>query len=184
MSKIGKKPIPLPSGVEARIEEGKVKVKGPKGELELKLPSLCEVALEEGKLLVKRKKETREAKALHGTYRSLLNNMIVGVSQGFEKILEIVGIGYRGKMEGKDLVLTLGFSHPVRYTPPSGVKVELLNPTTIRVWGVDKQKVGQVAAEIRGLKKPEPYKGKGIRYRGEVIRLKAGKAALGAKKGA
>ena len=181
MSRVGRKPIVVPEGVEVEINNNKVLVKGPKGNLALRVPSLCEVALSGNEVLVKRRGDDKQSKSIHGTVRSLILNMVKGVSDGFEKYLEIVGMGYRANLQDSTLVLSLGYSHPVRYTPPEDVGVEVTNASTIRVYGCDKQKVGEVAAEIRALKKPEPYKGKGIRYRGEVIRRKVGKAALGTK---
>jgi len=159
-------------------------VKGAKGELEREIPPFYQVVVHDGQILVKRLKEDETSKALHGTLRSLVFNMVKGTSEGFEKVLEIVGVGYKAKVEGGMLSLSLGFSHPVKYNFPEGIRVELPNPTTIKVSGCDKQKVGEVAAKIRSLKKPEPYKGKGIRYKGEVVKRKVGKRALGgAKKG-
>jgi large subunit ribosomal protein L6 len=181
MSRVGRKPILVPEGVKVEITENKVSVKGPKGELELEVPSSCEVVLRESEVLVKRTNDDRQTRSLHGTVRALIANMVKGVSDGFEKYLEIVGMGYRASLEDGTLTFTLGFSHLVKYSPPEDVGVKVENTTTIRVYGCDKQKVGEVAAEIRALKKPEPYKGKGIRYRGEVIRRKVGKAALATK---
>ena len=181
MSRVGKKPILVPEGVKVEINRNKVLVKGPRGDLELEVPSLCEVVLRESQILIEREGDTRQARSIHGTVRSLIFNMVKGVSEEFEKYLEIVGMGYRANLEDSTLVLSLGFSHLVRYIPPKDVKVEVTNATAIRVHGCDKQKVGEVAAQIRAFKKPEPYKGNGIRYRGEVIRRKVGKAALGTK---
>ena len=181
MSRVGQKPISIPDGVEAQVDGGTVTIKGPKGQLSQEVPSLCEVVIEEGQILVKRKREDKQSRALHGTIRSLIFNMIIGVSSGFEKELKIVGMGYRAALENKKLILSLGFSHPVEYVWQEGITVEAPDTTTIRISGCDKQKVGETAAEIRRFRKPEPYKGKGIRYKGEVVRLKAGKAALGSK---
>jgi len=181
MSRVGRKPILVPDGVKVEINRNKVLVKGPRGDLELEVPSLCEVVLRESQILVKREGDDRQARSIHGTVRSLIFNMVKGVSEGFEKYLEIVGMGYRASLEDSTLVLSLGYSHLVRYTPPKDVEVEVTNANAIRVYGCDKQKVGEVTAEIRAFKKPEPYKGKGIRYRGEVVRRKVGKAALGTK---
>lgn len=175
MSRIGKQPIIIPENVEVKIEGQDVTIKGPKGELLRKLPPEIGVAIEKGKLQVGVATETKSAQALWGLWRTLLNNAILGVSQGFKKELEIVGIGFRGEIKGESLVLQLGFSHPVNYKIPPMVKIEV-NKNIILVEGIDKQGVGQVAAEIRSLKKPEPYKGKGIRYLGEEIKLKPGKA--------
>ncbi|MEA3485644.1 MAG: 50S ribosomal protein L6 [Candidatus Aerophobetes bacterium] len=185
MSRVGRKPIFIPERVEIKIEKNKIRVKGPKGELERKIPPGYEVVLQDRQILVKKLREDKQSKALHGTLRSLIFNMVKGTSESFEKVLEIMGVGYKAKLEGRTLSLNLGFSHTVKYNFPEGVKVELPNPTTIRVSGCDKQKVGEVSAEIRRLKKPEPYKGKGVRYRGEVVKRKVGKRALGgAKEGA
>lgn len=181
MSRVGKKPIFIPKGVEVFIKEQEIKVKGPKGELTQRIPLYCEVSIENGQILVKRLKEDKKTKALHGTIRSLIFNMVKGVTEGYEKELKIVGMGYRATLKGKQLTLSLGFSHPVKYTSPEGIKIQVPDPATIKISGCDKQKVGEVAAEIRSLKKPDPYKGKGIRYRDEVIKLKVGKAALGGK---
>jgi len=181
MSRVGRKPILVPEGVKVEINRNKVVVKGPRGDLELEVPSLCEVVLRESQILVKREGDDRQARSIHGTVRSLIFNMVKGVSEGFEKYLEIVGMGYRASLEDSTLVLSLGYSHLVRYTPPRDVEVEVANANAIRVYGCDKQKVGEVAAQIRAFKKPEPYKGKGIRYKGEVVRRKVGKAALGTK---
>jgi len=181
MSRIGKKPVPVPQGVEVSFKEGQIKVKGPKGELSQIVPSCCKVNIEDGQIVVERLKDDKQSRSLHGTIRSLIFNMVKGVSEGYEKELKIVGMGYRAKLEKGKLILTLGFSHPVEYTPPEGVQIQTPDPTTIKVSGCDKQKVGQAAAEIRSLKKPEPYKGKGIRYKDEIVKLKVGKAALGSK---
>lgn len=178
MSRIGKTPIPLPSGVEAAINGSTVTVKGAKGELSQVLPEGITASQEEGQVVLARLDDERESKALHGLMRSLVNNMVVGVSAGFTKELEIVGVGYRAAAKGKNgLELQLGFSHPVNVEAPDGVEFDVPNQNSISVIGIDKQKVGQVAADIRALKKPEPYKGKGIRYVGEQIVRKAGKAA-------
>ncbi len=181
MSRVGKKPIPIPEKVEVKIDKKEVIVKGSKGELIQKIPGFLQVDIEDGKILVKRLREDKQAKSMHGTIRSLIFNMIKGVSEGYEKELKIVGMGYRARLEGKKLVLNVGFSHPVEYIPPEGVKLEVPDANTIKVSGPDKQKVGEVAAEIRSIKKPDPYKGKGIRYADEVVRLKVGKAGLGTK---
>jgi len=177
MSRIGKKPIPIPKGVKVEKTNGILKVSGPKGELSTKVHPRIEVEITTDNVLVKRKSDSRMDKTLHGLWRSLINNMIIGVSQGYSKKLEIVGIGYRAELKGKALVLYLGYSHPIIFIPPDGVKIEVPQPTNIIVSGIDKQLVGQVAAKIRSFRPSEPYKGKGIRYEGEVIRMKAGKAA-------
>ncbi len=175
MSRIGRKPIPIPQGVEVKVEGEQVLVKGPKGALSQKIPFEIEVKVLDGEVKVDRKVETRRARALHGLMRSLIANMVQGVTQGFEKRLEIVGVGYRAQLEGRTLRLALGYSHPVLYPIPEGIEIEVPQPTKIVVKGIDKQKVGQVAAEIRALREPDSYKGKGIRYEGEVVRLKVGK---------
>ncbi|CUU01179.1 LSU ribosomal protein L6P [Candidatus Thermokryptus mobilis] len=177
MSRVGRKPIPIPKGVKVEKSNGVIKVSGPKGELTAQVHPRIEVEISSDQILVKRKSDTRIDKALHGLWRSLINNMIVGVTEGYTKKLEIVGIGYRAELKGKALVLYLGYSHPIIFIPPDGVKVEVPQPTNIVVSGIDKQLVGQVAAKIRSFRPPEPYKGKGIRYEGEVIRMKAGKSA-------
>ena len=176
MSRIGKLPIPIPKEVDLKIGEEEVGVKGPKGELTVPILPIFDLELKEDRLFLKPKNQDRQTKALWGLFRSLINNAVIGVSKGFEKRLEIVGIGYRANLQGRTLQLSLGYSHPVNYTLPEGIEVVVEAQTRITVKGIDKQKVGQVAAEIRGFRKPEPYKGKGIRYVGEEIRRKAGKA--------
>ncbi len=181
LSRIGKKPVPVPAGVEVKIEGNRVSVKGPKGALEKELhPDMIirEVELEgQRSIVVERPSESKFHKSLHGLTRTLIANMVEGVTQGFQKELEIHGVGYRATAKGKDIELALGFSHPVLVKCPEGIEFEIVTPTRIRVKGIDKQQVGQVAAKIRALRKPEPYKGKGIRYAGERVRRKAGKAA-------
>ncbi len=176
MSRIGRKSIPLSKGVQVSIEGRLVTVKGPKGELSLELLPCVDVAVEEGQMVVTRKDEEIRSRAFHGMTRALLNNMVVGVSEGFQRQLEIVGVGYRAQMQGKNLVLSLGFSHPIQVEPPEGIEILTEGPTKILIKGADKQVVGQLAANIRGFRPPEPYKGKGIRYAGEFIIRKAGKA--------
>ena len=180
MSRVGQSPIPVPSGVEVTLTGNQVRVKGPKGQLERALPEEISIEQVDGDLRVQRARDTREVKALHGLVRSLVANMVQGVTEGYEKRLEIHGVGYRATKQGNDLELAVGFSHPVRKSPPAGIEFEVPQPTRITVRGVDKELVGQVAAEIRSIKKPEPYKAKGIRYEGEYIRRKGGKAAKGA----
>src|SRR5919199_2407916 len=178
MSRIGRSPIPVPAEVEVALEARRVTVKGPRGSLARELPQDITVRQDDGVLLVERPDDEREHRALHGLTRSLVNNMVLGVTQGFQKDLEIVGVGYRAASPGPTtLELALGFSHPVRMEAPEGVTFEVPAPTRITVRGNDKEAVGQVAANIRKLRKPEPYKGKGVRYLGEVVRRKAGKAA-------
>jgi large subunit ribosomal protein L6 len=178
MSRVGQAPIPVPSGVEVRIEGRQVTVKGPKGELSRTLPEVLTATLEEGEVTVGRTDEERESRALHGLFRSLVNNMVVGVTEGYRRGLEIVGVGYRATAQGdRALELAVGYSHTVKVEAPEGITFEVPSNTRIDVVGIDKEKVGQVAADIRAIRKPEPYKGKGIRYQDEVVRRKAGKAA-------
>jgi large subunit ribosomal protein L6 len=179
MSRIGKQPVPIPSGVDVKLNGHSLTVKGSKGQLSLDVHPDLAVAVEDGEILVKRPSDTPNHRALHGLMRSLIANMVEGVTDGFSKTLEIVGVGYRADKQGKGITLNLGFSHQVRYDPPDGVVLEVPNQTTVVVQGPDKQKVGQTAAEIRGFRPPEPYKGKGIRYQGEQVRRKAGKTASG-----
>jgi large subunit ribosomal protein L6 len=177
VSRIGKQPIPVPSGVEIKIDGSTVHVKGPKGELTQTFSDVLSLELEDGNIIVTRPDESRTARSLHGLTRTLISNMVVGVSAGFSKNLEIVGVGYRAALKGKDIELQLGFSHPVLMVAEPGITFEVPAPTKITVSGIDKQRVGQVAADIRKWRKPEPYKGKGIRYEGEKVRRKLGKAA-------
>jgi large subunit ribosomal protein L6 len=176
MSRIGKQPIPVPAGVTVAIDGQSVTVTGPRGTLSHTLPPQIGIAQEDGTLLVTRPDDERESRALHGLSRTLVANMVQGVTGGFEKALEIVGVGYRVTARGGDLEFALGFSHPVLVPAPEGITFEVQTPTRFLVRGIDKQKVGEVAANIRKLRKPDPYKGKGVRYQGEVIRRKAGKA--------
>ncbi|MDR3315809.1 MAG: 50S ribosomal protein L6 [Coriobacteriales bacterium] len=177
MSRIGKQPIPVPAGVEVTIDGLTVKVKGPKGELSQTVAANVSVKQEGDQLLVERIDDSRESRSYHGLYRTLVSNMVVGVSEGFSKGLEIIGVGYRAALKGNDLELQLGYSHPVLVKADEGISFEVPVPTQIKVRGIDKQRVGQVAADIRKWRKPEPYKGKGIRYEGEYVRRKLGKAA-------
>ena len=177
MSRIGKEPISVPSDVQVSIEGRSVEVTGPKGSLDLDLPGEINVRQEDGVVLVERPNDERKNKALHGLTRSLINNMVIGVSEGFKKELEIVGVGYRAAISGDGLELQLGFSHPVKVKAPDGITFDVPEPTQIIVSGINKEVVGQVAADIRSYRKPEPYKGKGIRYAGEHVARKAGKAA-------
>ena len=177
MSRIGKAPIAVPSGVDVTIQGGAVTVKGPKGQLSRPVPGAIIVRQEGDTLVVERPDDERESRSLHGLTRSLVNNMVVGVTDGFRKQLEIVGVGYRAESQGPDAIrLALGFSHPVNVKAPDGITFEVPVPTQIVVSGIDKEVVGQVAADIRSIRKPEPYKGKGVRYAGERILRKAGKA--------
>ena len=176
MSRVGKMPVTVPSGVEIEIEGTSVTVKGSKGELSRDFSERIGFEIENGVLTVSRPDDTRESKALHGLSRALVNNMVVGVSEGFTKQLEIQGVGYRAALKGSDIELQVGFSHPVLVEAPEGISFEVPEPTRINVSGIDKERVGQVAADIRKIRPPEPYKGKGIRYVGEYVRRKAGKA--------
>jgi large subunit ribosomal protein L6 len=175
MSRVGKKPVPIPAGVSVEVRDQRVRVKGPKGELSVHVLTGTSVAIENGEAKVSSDRQTRNP--AFGTMRALINNMVLGVTTGFSKTLEIVGTGYRAQMDGKKLVLQLGFSHPIAFDPPQGITIKLDNPTRMVISGADKGMVGQVAADIRGFRPPEPYKGKGIKYEGEYIRRKAGKAA-------
>jgi large subunit ribosomal protein L6 len=177
MSRIGKQPITLPAGVAVSISPGRVMVNGPLGELSQHLPQRIVVEQANGQLLVKRPTERGEDRALHGLTRSLVANMVEGVTKGFEKRLAIQGVGYRAALRGTALELSVGYSHPVVMNPPDGIAFEVPTPTEVVVKGIDKQKVGQVAAEIRKVRPPEPYKGKGIRYQGEHVARKVGKRA-------
>lgn len=177
MSRIGKLPIEVPKGVEVRQADRTITVKGPKGELSLDVHPDMKVVLDDAEIRVERPTDAKPHRALHGLTRALVANMVTGVTQGFSRTLEIVGVGYRAEQKGGGITLNLGFSHPIEYKPVAGVKIECPNPTTVVVTGADKQRVGQTAAEIRGFRPPEPYKGKGIRYQGEHIRRKAGKTA-------
>jgi large subunit ribosomal protein L6 len=182
MSRIGKKPIPVPKGVEINIsEQNYVTVKGPKGLLEQQLPSEIQIAQENGIIEVTRPSDANRHRALHGLTRSLLANMVTGVTDGYQRILEISGVGYRASREGQNLIVQVGFSHPIRVVPPEGITFEVLDrrsandPQQVVVRGINKQTVGEEAAKLRGLRPPEPYKGYGIKYRGERVRRKAGK---------
>jgi large subunit ribosomal protein L6 len=178
VSRIGKKPVAIPKGVDLNIKDRIITVKGPKGELEWAHPERVGIAIEEGQAIVKRADDSKQSRALHGLARSLLQNMVNGVSEGYTRVLEIIGVGYRAQVQGEKVVLSLGYSKPVEFQLPQGVKAEVdKKQTTLTLTGIDKQQVGQVAADIRGLRPPDSYKGKGVRYAGEHVRLKAGKAA-------
>jgi large subunit ribosomal protein L6 len=177
MSRIGRAPISIPSGVEVTIEGTSVTVRGPKGRLAMNLHPKMTVTVADGVMTVSRPDDSGPSRALHGLTRSLLANMVTGVTTGFEKRLEIQGVGYRASKRGKDLEVLVGYSHPVMVSAPENIEFEVPTPTQIVVRGIDKQRVGQVAADIRSIRSPEPYKGKGIRYEGEVVRRKAGKRA-------
>lgn len=176
MSRIGKRPISVPSQVTIGIEGQSIDVKGPKGQLSRVLPAAVTVAQEGETLLVTRRDESRTSRQLHGLSRTLVANMVEGVSQGFQRRLEIQGVGYRAQVQGRNLTLTVGYSHPVQIVPPEGIQLAVENNTNVVVSGFDKEMVGNIAAQIRAVRPPEPYKGKGIRYAGEVVRRKAGKA--------
>jgi large subunit ribosomal protein L6 len=176
MSRIGRLPIPVPSGVDVAIDGQTVNVKGPKGSLSHTIPAPLTVERgEDGMLLVQRPNDERQNRALHGLSRTLIANMITGVTEGYTKTLEIVGVGYRVQARGSDLEFALGFSHPVPVKAPEGISFAVESPTRLRVTGIDKQQVGEVAAKIRKIRKPDPYKGKGVRYQGEVVKRKVGK---------
>jgi large subunit ribosomal protein L6 len=183
MSRIGRLAIPVPSGVDVKLEGTRITVKGPKGELTRELTPELKVVRDDGVLRVERPSEEKRARELHGLTRTLIANMIIGVTTGYRKGLEITGVGYRAQLVGKKLQLNLGYSHPVEIEPPAGISFEIENPTRLSVVGVDKELVGHTAAKIRASRKPEPYKGKGVRYAGEQVRRKAGKAGkIGGKK--
>jgi len=177
MSRIGRKPIPVPSGVTVSVDGSTVHVKGPKGELTQSFSPEMRIALDEGLVTVARPSDAPRHRSLHGLTRALIANMITGVSVGYRKALEIVGVGYKAEMMGKKLNLVVGYSHPILITPPEGIKFVVEKPTLLAVEGISKQLVGEIAAAIRGYRPPEPYKGKGVRYEGEKVRRKAGKTA-------
>jgi large subunit ribosomal protein L6 len=177
VSRIGRLPVEVPSGVDIKINGSHIKIKGPKGEMEFTFSPSINLSFEDGEIKVTRPSDIREMRSLHGTTRALIQNMIIGVTDGFQKELQLVGVGYRAAMQGKNLVLNVGYSHSVEIEPPPGIDFEVGDRAQqIFITGIDKQKVGQVAADIRKVRKPEPYKGKGIRYKDERIRRKAGKA--------
>jgi large subunit ribosomal protein L6 len=179
MSRVGLKPINVPSGVSVALDGDVATVKGPKGTITKGLPSVCDVKQEGDVIRLSRRSETRQHRQMHGLSRALLNNMIVGVTDGFSKELEIIGVGFRAEVKAKELILTLGFSHPIHYPIPEGLTIEVTGQNRIKVSGIEKDKVGQAAADIRGFRPPEPYKGKGVKYVDETIRRKAGKTAAG-----
>ncbi|HEX2980013.1 MAG TPA: 50S ribosomal protein L6 [Anaerolineaceae bacterium] len=182
MSRIGRMPVVIPAGVNVDIQGTMVRVKGPKGELTQTFLPQVDIALEDGAIVVKRQSEDAKVRALHGTTRALMSNMVTGVSTGFERVLEIDGVGYRAEMAGQNLTLHVGYSHPVVVEPPDGISFDVDTKTRqIKIRGVNKEQVGQIAANIREVRPPEPYKGKGIRYQGEKIRRKAGKSGKGKK---
>jgi large subunit ribosomal protein L6 len=175
MSRIGKKAVAIPSGVTASVDGQTVKMKGPKGALELVLPAEVSAKLDKGSIQVDPRNETKRARSMWGTSRTLVSNLVTGVTKGFEKKLEITGVGYRATVQGKNLQIALGYSHDVVYPIPTGIAIVTPKPTEVVITGIDRQQVGQVAAEIRGFRKPEPYKGKGVKYAGEYIFRKEGK---------
>lgn len=181
MSRIGRKPVPIVQGVTAEKTDSTLRIKGPKGELSIVIHPNVTVEIKDDQISVMRRDDQKENKALHGLTRALISNMTAGVTEGFKKKLEIIGVGYRAEMRGKKLHLQLGYSHPILFAPPPGITIEAPTLTNITISGIDKQLVGQVAAKIRSFRPPEPYKGKGIRYEGEYIRRKAGKAAATVK---
>jgi large subunit ribosomal protein L6 len=176
MSRIGKKPVAIPGGVKVEVKEGAVLIEGPKGKLSKALAGRISVEIKDSQVFVNRSGDSKQDKSMHGLYRSLINNMIKGVTDGYVKELEIIGTGYKAAMQGNTLNLQLGYSHPVNFPAPEGIKIECPKPTQIVVRGIDKEKVGEVATEIRAVCPPEPYKGKGIRFQGEYIKKKVGKA--------
>lgn len=177
MSRIGKKPVEIPKGVDVKIDKNFITAKGPKGSLTLQIHPRIKVSLEDGKIILQRPSDEKQDKALHGTMRALVANMIEGVSKGYERVLEIVGVGYRAQLQGNSLIFSLGYSHPVEFQLPEGIKATVdSKQTTITLSGTDKHLLGQIAANIRALRPPDPYKGKGIRYAGEHLKLKPGKA--------
>jgi large subunit ribosomal protein L6 len=183
MSRIGRLPVAVPAGVEVALDGRRITVSGPKGELSRELHPDMRVSREDGTIVVTRPTEQKQHKQLHGLTRTLVANMVEGVTTGYRKGLEITGVGYRAALSGRKLVLSLGYSHPVEIDPPGGISFELENPTHLAVVGIDKELVGQIAAQVRASRKPEPYKGKGVRYAGERVRRKAGKAGkIGGKK--
>ena len=183
MSRIGRLPIAVPSGVDVTIDGRRLTVKGPKGELSRELHPDMVVGRHDGNIVVSRPSEQKHHRQLHGLTRTLVNNMVVGVTTGYRKGLEITGVGYRASLVGRKLQLNLGYSHPIEIDPPSGISFELENPTRLAVVGIDKELVGEIAARVRATRKPEPYKGKGVKYAGEYVRRKAGKAGkIGGKK--
>lgn len=182
MSRVGLNPIKIEEGVQVLVEGKQVKATGSKGELSLELPWALNVEVKDGEVLVKRDNDEIKNKSLHGTYRMLIANMIKGVKEGFVRNLELVGVGYRARLEGSTLVMSLGLTHPVKFDAPEGITIEVPEETKVIISGIDKQKVGEFAAKVRSSRKPEPYKGKGIRYEGEYVKRKSAKSAITAKK--
>ncbi|MDD5496611.1 MAG: 50S ribosomal protein L6 [Candidatus Omnitrophica bacterium] len=184
MSRIGKKPVELPSGVKVTITPGKIMIEGPKGKLDYDIPARFKVESKDNKIVVTRPSDLKQDKATHGLIRSLINNMVIGVTAGYKKDLEITGVGFKAQVQGKVLNLQLSYTHPINFNIPEGLTIETPKPNQIVIKGIDKRKVGEAAAEIRDFYRPEPYKGKGIKYSGEYVRRKAGKAVAGAGGGA
>ena len=179
MSRIGKMPVPVPKGVTTTLDGNEFRAKGPLGEMKVAIPKGMSLEVQSNEVLVTREGDSKTMRSLHGLARSLVFSAVQGVSQGFSKTLEITGVGYRGEIKGKNLVLHLGYSHPITIVPPQGIELATPDPTHVVIKGVDKQAVGQIAANIRGLRPPEPYKGKGVKYSTETVRRKAGKTAAG-----
>ncbi|MEW6107980.1 MAG: 50S ribosomal protein L6 [Nitrospirota bacterium] len=177
MSRIGKKPLDIPAGVDVRLTGNNIKVKGPKGELDWNFPEETKVSIIDNRVIVERKDDIKKVKALHGLTRKLIENMIKGVTEGYQRVLDITGVGYRAQVQGKKISLSLGYSHPVEFHLPEGISAAVdQKQTQITITGIDKQKIGQIAANLRALRSPDAYKGKGIRYAGERLKLKVGKA--------
>jgi len=183
MSRIGNKPIPVPSNTRIKVDGQQVTAEGPHGKLSVEIKPVIGVELKDGKVFVSNATGSKDDKKYHGLYRSLINNIVIGVSEGFTRKLELVGVGYRASVDSKDVILEVGYSNPKRVRIPDGVKASVEKNITITLWGIDKQKIGQFAADIRSVRRPEPYKGKGIRYEKEVVRRKAGKAGAVGKGG-
>jgi len=177
MSRIGNKPVPVPKGVEVHVSGGELRVKGPKGQLTQSIVDGISFDVQDGRVVVSRGSDVKQIRANHGLMRALLNNMVVGVSEGFTRNLEIIGVGYKAQVQGNKAVFNLGYSHPIDFPFPDGIKISVDKNTKISVTGISKEAVGQAASEIRGFRSPDPYKGKGVRYEGEYVRLKAGKTA-------
>ena len=178
MSRIGNNPIKIEEGVTAKVEDRKVMISGPKGELEVELPYKLSAEIKDNEIILSRKDEQKKTKSIHGTYRMIVANAVHGVKEGYEKKLELVGVGYRARLEGTTLVMTLGWNHPIKVEPYEGIEIEVPDETKITIRGVDKQKVGEFAAKVRSQREPEPYKGKGVRYADEYVRRKSSKSSL------
>lgn len=178
MSRIGNQPIKIEDGVTVDIDNKRVTVKGPKGELRFELPFQLSAEIKDDEIILSRKDDEKQSKSIHGTYRMILANAVYGVKEGYEKKLELVGVGYRARLEGKTLVMTLGWNHPIKVEPYEGIEIEVPEETKITIRGIDKQKVGEFSAKVRGMREPEPYKGKGVRYADEYVRRKSSKSSL------